>query len=176
MNKHKLYRGRRSPNPHVFISYEDITHEMINLKHIERHSPDGFEWGYNGSGPADLALSILNDAVGKEVADQYYMEFKDEVISRLPTHSFDFTVSFVIDWVKEKMNKTSYLGTILEDRKPIFKNDCEGCKFLTHENGHDIYFHELDSKGAILVFQHGNKEHEFRTYRLSQIFRILGIT
>jgi hypothetical protein len=23
------------------------------------HSPDGFEWGYGGSGPADLALNIL---------------------------------------------------------------------------------------------------------------------
>jgi len=24
------------------------------------HSPDGFNWGYGGSGPADLALNILN--------------------------------------------------------------------------------------------------------------------
>ena len=27
---------------------------------IIEHSPDGFEWGYGGSGPADLALNILN--------------------------------------------------------------------------------------------------------------------
>lgn len=31
------------------------------LKHIVWHSPDGFQWGYGGSGPADLALSILTD-------------------------------------------------------------------------------------------------------------------
>lgn len=27
---------------------------------VVEHSPDGFEWGYGGSGPADLALNILN--------------------------------------------------------------------------------------------------------------------
>jgi hypothetical protein len=31
------------------------------LRHIPFHSPDGFEWGYGGSGPADLALAILVD-------------------------------------------------------------------------------------------------------------------
>ena len=28
---------------------------------ITHHSPDGIEWGYAGSGPADLALSLLAD-------------------------------------------------------------------------------------------------------------------
>lgn len=32
-----------------------------SLEHIIHHSPTGFEFGYNGSGPADLALSILAD-------------------------------------------------------------------------------------------------------------------
>jgi hypothetical protein len=31
------------------------------LTHVSYHSPDGFEWGYAGSGPADLALAILAD-------------------------------------------------------------------------------------------------------------------
>ena len=34
------------------------------LPHVARHSPTGFSWGYNGSGPADLAVSLLVDAVG----------------------------------------------------------------------------------------------------------------
>jgi hypothetical protein len=33
------------------------------LEHIEKHSPDGFAWGYEGSGPADLARSLLIDAL-----------------------------------------------------------------------------------------------------------------
>ncbi len=33
------------------------------LRHEMRHSPDGFEWGYGGSGPSDLALSILTEHI-----------------------------------------------------------------------------------------------------------------
>lgn len=33
------------------------------LRHVMLHSPTGFEWGYGGSGPADLALSILCDVL-----------------------------------------------------------------------------------------------------------------
>ena len=39
--------------------------EREPLKHLVVHSPDGFEWGYHGSGPADLALSILADHFGE---------------------------------------------------------------------------------------------------------------
>ena len=35
------------------------------LTHVSYHSPDGFEWGYAGSGPADLALAILADYFGE---------------------------------------------------------------------------------------------------------------
>lgn len=34
------------------------------LPHCVMHSPTGFETGYGGSGPADLALSILADYLG----------------------------------------------------------------------------------------------------------------
>src|SRR5262245_55620958 len=30
---------------------------------VFNHSPDGFAWGYGGSGPAQLALAILLDAL-----------------------------------------------------------------------------------------------------------------
>jgi hypothetical protein len=34
---------------------------QTNVPHlIAHHSPDGFEWGYGGSGPADLSLNILH--------------------------------------------------------------------------------------------------------------------
>lgn len=35
--------------------------ECRTLMTVSYHSPDGIEWGYPGSGPADLALSILAD-------------------------------------------------------------------------------------------------------------------
>lgn len=35
------------------------------LPHHVKHSPTGFSWGYAGSGPADLARSLLIDALGE---------------------------------------------------------------------------------------------------------------
>jgi hypothetical protein len=48
------------------------------------HSATGFEWGYQGSGPAQLALALLADAVGDEKALLWYPVFKRLVIARLP--------------------------------------------------------------------------------------------
>jgi len=66
------------------------------LKHVLRHSPDGFEWGYGGSGPADLALAILRevfciDPKCKELADKYYLRFKVAVVQKLPRDQFEIT-------------------------------------------------------------------------------------
>lgn len=49
---------------------------------LDVHSPAGFEWGYTGSGPAQLALAVLADCVGGEVAKVLYQEFKDDYVSR----------------------------------------------------------------------------------------------
>jgi len=54
------------------------------LRHIEIHSSSGFNWGYGGSGPADLAYAILYDLYGKIFADQNYQRFKWDIIAKLP--------------------------------------------------------------------------------------------
>ena len=38
--------------------------KVRTLHHVVVHSPTGFSWGYGGSGPSDLALSILCDYSG----------------------------------------------------------------------------------------------------------------
>lgn len=51
---------------------------------LRNHSPDGFEWGYGGSGPAQLALAICCDHLGDdELAQRVYQAFKFRVIGRL---------------------------------------------------------------------------------------------
>ncbi len=45
----------------------------------------GFEWGYEGSGPAQLALAILLDFTGdEEFAVQQHQTFKRQVIGQIP--------------------------------------------------------------------------------------------
>ena len=57
----------------------------VPLKHIIRHSPDGFQWGYGGSGPSDLALSILTDydnrygLKGLKI-NNIYQQFKEDFL------------------------------------------------------------------------------------------------
>lgn len=58
------YQGIRAPDGvAVVVTREDGT--QANLRRVVLHSPTGFEWGYGGSGPADLALSILADVLGE---------------------------------------------------------------------------------------------------------------
>ena len=51
---------------------------------LVNHSPLGFEWGYGGSGPAQLALALLLDYAGDETfALDHYQAFNTEVVSQL---------------------------------------------------------------------------------------------
>ena len=98
------------------------------LKHIVRHSPDGFNWGYGGSGPADLALSILTDYLvgianlfslsenprdkpieikrAELIADAYYQEFKWKFIANLPIgQDWEIKSSEIAEFIFNKFKK-----------------------------------------------------------------------
>lgn len=66
---------------------------------VWNHSPDGFNWGYGGSGPAQLALAILLAAgVDHEDAATYHQAFKWAVIAPLPQG--DFAIEYDVQaWV-----------------------------------------------------------------------------
>lgn len=51
--------------------------ELVN------HSPSGFEVGYCGSGPAQLACALLLDYYDESVAHQHYIQFRNAVVSQL---------------------------------------------------------------------------------------------
>lgn len=66
---------------------------------VYNHSPDGFAWGYGGSGPAQLALAILLIAgLPDKKAVALYQRFKAEFIVPLPRDSFTIEVD-VPAWV-----------------------------------------------------------------------------
>lgn len=52
------------------VTVESSAGDLVGVlhNHGRRHSPDGFAWGYSGSGPAALARSLLIDALGREAA------------------------------------------------------------------------------------------------------------
>jgi hypothetical protein len=94
MKGYRCLRGFRDGSPIVEVidtSRPKETREGL-LQHHVRHSPDGFAWGYHGSGPAELARCILLDFMDydpmKHQADELvppamYQEFKSDVIAPL---------------------------------------------------------------------------------------------
>ncbi len=65
---------------------------------VRNHSPDGFAWGYHGSGPAQLALAILLTVLTRERATRLYQQFKRDVIATKPMDR-DWTLDIdVVDW------------------------------------------------------------------------------
>ena len=56
------------------------------------HSPTGFEWGYGGSGPSQLALALLADHFGDDQkAVELHHYFKWEVVAKLPKRGWTLT-------------------------------------------------------------------------------------
>ena len=74
----KIYFGERTSAIGAQRIKVLAVEKEYDLPHIEKHSPDGFNWGYGGSGPADTALSILVDFLegDREKAERFYQDFK----------------------------------------------------------------------------------------------------
>jgi len=73
------------------------------------HSPTGFEWGYGGSGPAQLALAILADHCGNdEQAFNFHHRFKWAIIAELPGRGWRLT-SLEIDAVLATLQEVELL-------------------------------------------------------------------
>src|SRR5215813_14027095 len=82
----KVYHGRRNGNgeAEVYVIQDDGRAEPLPVRlDLYNHSPDGFEWGYAGSGPAQLALAILADALGVPAARTPLSMFDDSEASKL---------------------------------------------------------------------------------------------
>jgi hypothetical protein len=78
----KTYEGKRSFGQCVVTVDGRVLDPRFDLR---RHSPDGFEWNYGGSGPAQLALALLADHLNDDQeALNLYQRFKWTVIEALP--------------------------------------------------------------------------------------------
>jgi hypothetical protein len=96
-----------------------------NIPHIvTHHSPDGFEFGYAGSGPADLALNAVEaflrhlnwggrkrkfqNYMGAEgelyaIALNHYQDFKSKFIAPIPRDGGKVRFDAIYDWLQPLM-------------------------------------------------------------------------
>jgi len=106
----KLYRGKRTKHATtVMVEEESGQSRTLDPRHdLRNHSPTGFEWGYGGSGPAQLALALAADVLGDdEKAQDVYERLKFKLIGGLPDAG----------WVLTEDRVRTVIGTILEERQ-----------------------------------------------------------
>lgn len=84
---------RRIPGVRVGSALVDIPQRLIY------HSPTGFEWGYGGSGPADLALNILALFVSPPEARRLHHRYKRDIVAQLPHEGGTIEAADVRAWI-----------------------------------------------------------------------------
>lgn len=95
--------------------YPDLSQKIVN------HSPDGFNWGYGGSAPAQLALALLLLVTDADTAQRLHQEFKSEVIASWEQANVD-TIIDVRRWVKQHGGRISYAN---KENSFVGKNSSE---------------------------------------------------
>jgi len=98
----RFFVGLR-PNHGPCVVYEAREHTSCPLDprfDVRSHSPCGFEWGYCGSGPAQLALAIMCAVTGDEkAAELLYQRFKAQIVAALPKGGWVLDETKIQEWI-----------------------------------------------------------------------------
>jgi hypothetical protein len=86
----KTYEGRRNGQHELIVTANG---QPLNPRFdLWNHSPTGFECGYGGSGPVQLALALLADHLGDdERAVVLHQSFKFAVVANVPKRGWTLT-------------------------------------------------------------------------------------
>lgn len=86
------------------VGYVDPGGKMARLDlrlDLRNHSPTGFEWGYGGSGPAQLALALIADATADdELAVVTYQDFKFQIVAHLPAEQWQLQAANIASFAR----------------------------------------------------------------------------
>ena len=100
----KIYKGKKQ-NQGIGGQYVTVNDKRLpECQNVYNHSPDGFNWGYGGSGCSQLALAILVDYFENDTAMvlSLYQDFKWDFISKFGDE-WELTSDKIDSWV-EKTN------------------------------------------------------------------------
>lgn len=81
------YSGWRDPagTAHVRVTENRWRSALPMRRDLVNHSPTGFEWGYGGSGPAQLALALIAHATCDDArALRLHQSFKRAFVAPMP--------------------------------------------------------------------------------------------
>jgi len=107
----KVYRGRRTEkSAEVTVDGEPLNARL----ELRDFRASGYEWGYEGSGPSQLALAILADHAGPEAALGGYREFVKNVIAEIEDDEWSMTSDDIVQKDSEIVVVPMDLQTLLK--------------------------------------------------------------
>ena len=108
-----IYKAKQSESQIGPVECEIVLEDgsVMILNNLGYHSPDGFQIGYEGSGPADLAYSILMDFMLRSKAfkkksipgktEFLHQQFKRSFIA-VEKELLQIDSDFIHEWLKEQ--------------------------------------------------------------------------
>lgn len=100
MKPEATYRGIRTPNG-CLVTCDNT--ELPARTDIRPLSNIGFEWGLESSGSGQLALAILADFCGDDMALELYQEFQRDIIAPIGSSRWEMKAPMLIEWVRKKL-------------------------------------------------------------------------
>ena|SRR5579872_5629706 len=128
MKKNSFLKGIRSDKPwpfnkhRVYINGKQLSWKR-SFKYLQK-SISGFEWGYGGAGPQQLAFAILLALTTEDIARKLYYSFTEDFVSKLPTtQNFSVTQELVEKAIsRASKNPANYFYTPRDIKQPTRKN------------------------------------------------------
>jgi len=94
-----VFKGHKALLGSKFVTYGEL--ELLPRFDLYPQSDSGFDWGYSGSSPKQLAFSILYQLSNQEFAEQNVIEFTNDVVSKL-SRDWTLPASDVVTWIRAR--------------------------------------------------------------------------
>ena len=100
------YQGKRVNGKCTVVAHEAHERRSIRKRTDLHNHSRGFEWGYCGSGPAQLSLALLADALeGDELALEYHQQFKTDVVAHFEPAAWTITSDEIVEWLRRNRDE-----------------------------------------------------------------------
>jgi len=107
-----IFMGYRPDEKRVKVTVGSRILEKVNL--VEFRS--GFDWGFRGIAPRQLAAAILANDVNDEIAKSFCQQFEKQVIAELPHNKWVLTTFDVREFLENRCDVQ--LSTIVSNQQP----------------------------------------------------------
>ncbi len=100
-NNH-VFKGHKTLLGSKYVTYGEV--ELPTMYELFGASKEGFDWGYNGSAPKQLAFSMLYQLTDLEFAKEYAEQFSLDVIKSLTSRDWILSAADVFAWIETNTN------------------------------------------------------------------------